>query len=353
MDQNVGLLDQRLAIEWVRSNIAAFGGDPSRITLFGQSAGAASIDFYSYAWTADPIVAGLISESGVATSFVNPTPLNNTAIFYSLASNLNCGTNSTLVPTTIACMQGKTMQQILTGMASLGLQFQPTIDSKTVFSDYDALTKAGKFIKKPVLIGNNDYEAGIIKVIFQQSGLTQSLQAWALLNLQTFTCPVGHRAAGKTSHVPTWRYRYFGEFENTRLTVNPDSGAWHGSEIATVFGTTSGSGVPNSKLEVEVLEYIAGAWVAFAKNPTSGLAAAPYQWPQYNQDSELTRLPPSFPLPSTFPHDLSRRAPSRLTSLKLRPSSASASTIRPPLPTFTLSPTTTRVPLSSLLAALT
>ncbi|KAF2430383.1 alpha/beta-hydrolase [Tothia fuscella] len=54
-DQNLGLLDQRLAVEWVRDNIKAFGGDKSRIVLFGQSAGATSVDFYSYAWRKDPI----------------------------------------------------------------------------------------------------------------------------------------------------------------------------------------------------------------------------------------------------------------------------------------------------------
>ncbi|KAI4154657.1 MAG: hypothetical protein LQ340_001544 [Diploschistes diacapsis] len=278
--QNTGLLDQRLAIEWVRDNIASFGGDASRITLFGQSAGATSIDFYSYAWTADPIVAGLIPESGVATSFANPTPPNNTASWYSLSSNLGCGDSGTPLATTVACMQSKTMTQILQAEGSLGLQFNPSVDGTTVFSNYDALTQAGQFIKVPVLLGNNDYEAGIIKVLFQEIGITQSNQAWAILNLEDFTCPVGHRAAGKASQVPVWRYRYFGEWENTRLTFNPDSGAWHGSEIPVVFGTASGSGVANSAIEVKIGEYIIGAWTSFAKNPSGGLSAAPYQWPK-------------------------------------------------------------------------
>jgi carboxylesterase type B len=62
--KNVGLLDQRLGVEWLRDNIASFGGDEKRMVLAGHSAGSQSIVYWSYAYAADPIVAGLIEFSG-------------------------------------------------------------------------------------------------------------------------------------------------------------------------------------------------------------------------------------------------------------------------------------------------
>ena len=62
--KNLGLLDQRLAIEWLRDNIRAFGGDPARISLMGHSAGSISIGLYSYHYVDDPIVSALIELSG-------------------------------------------------------------------------------------------------------------------------------------------------------------------------------------------------------------------------------------------------------------------------------------------------
>jgi carboxylesterase type B len=63
---NFAMQDQRKAVEWVAENIAAFGGDPSKITLWGQSAGASATDQYLFTWYQDPIIRASISSSGVA-----------------------------------------------------------------------------------------------------------------------------------------------------------------------------------------------------------------------------------------------------------------------------------------------
>lgn len=289
MEQNVGLLDQRLAIEWVRENIAAFGGDPNRITMFGQSAGAASIDYYSFAWTSDPIVNGFIAESGVATSFSKPAPPDNRNAWYGLSQQLGCGGASAGALVTLACVRTKPMQQILAATASLP-SFLPTADNKLVFSDYATPGRAGRFIRRPMLLGNNDYEAGIIKVIFGAQGKTLPLQQWAILNLQTFTCPVASAASYRAmNNVPVWRYRYYGEFPNLRLTADPSSGAWHGSEIANVFGTAELAGLPNIPAEAYISRYMMHAWAAFAKDPTTALARPPFSWPRYNPQGKFCK----------------------------------------------------------------
>lgn len=66
---NAGLLDQRLALEWVRDNIAAFGGDPERVTIAGESAGAASVAFHLVSRPSHPLFARAIVQSGTLNLF--------------------------------------------------------------------------------------------------------------------------------------------------------------------------------------------------------------------------------------------------------------------------------------------
>ncbi|CZS96094.1 uncharacterized protein RAG0_05541 [Rhynchosporium agropyri] len=88
-DQNPGLLDQSKTVEWARDKIAAFGGNPKRITLWGQPAGGASSNVYGYACLEDAIVSILISDSESAN--LRSSPEIQHPNFTPLASLVGCG----------------------------------------------------------------------------------------------------------------------------------------------------------------------------------------------------------------------------------------------------------------------
>ncbi|KAF1991210.1 alpha/beta-hydrolase [Aulographum hederae CBS 113979] len=294
LPQNPGLLDQRLAIEWVRDNIAAFGGDPNRITIFGQSAGGLSVDIYSYAWVSDPIVAGFIPHSGAAS---NPSaaallPANNSAAFLTVSEAVGC--SATSLAAAIPCVRTKPFQALLDAsrsdnpLAAVTGSFSPTVDGRVVFADIAERIASGNFIRRPMLVGNTNYETGLFKVVAAAGNQTFPDIIWEFINLIAFTCGAKGAADARAAQgVPVWRYRYFGEFPNTRLTLNPSSGAWHGGELPLVFGSTEfATGVANTPAEASLQTYLKGAWAAFAKDPAGALGRAPYRWPRYNR---LTR----------------------------------------------------------------
>jgi cholinesterase len=152
--QNLGMQDQRMAVEWVRDNIAAFSGDASRITIFGQSSGALAADFWSYAYKKDPIVAGIISHSGNAYSF----PLNTLELaeknWYNASAQVGCGSSGD----NLGCMREVDWNDIRvaaakvppppgTSQARSQPPFQATIDEIRVFSNYYERAETGNHAK--------------------------------------------------------------------------------------------------------------------------------------------------------------------------------------------------------------
>jgi carboxylesterase type B len=302
IEQNAGLRDQRSAVEWLHDNIAGFGGDPARIIIFGQSAGGAAVDYWAYAYQHDPIVAGMISHSGTALSFIPNTVEYSRSIYDNVTSAVGCGN----IMDTLSCLRSRNVTEILAAcrnVPALPTQalpqaaFHPTIDNITVFSDYTALSMAGAFAKIPYLVGNNNYEAGFYRISAFNANITLSPEEWDLFNQRAFDCPTKYATDFRVSHgVPTWRYRFMGDFDNLRLydgwSPYPNSGAYHGADLSELFGTAQNvTGEPSTAIQQRFSRYMQGAWATFGRDPQHGLAG--YGWPSYNSSvPSLVELAP-------------------------------------------------------------
>lgn len=150
--RNLGIRDQRLALEWVRDNIVAFGGDSSRIVMFGQSAGAAAVDLHTYAWKNDPIAYALASHSGNALSFPLDSPETAAAHWANLTNLLGLNASQDVWQDIkrldweqIKDAAAKVQSRIEDSPVRSVPPFQPSWDNEIVFEDYVTLSDEGSF----------------------------------------------------------------------------------------------------------------------------------------------------------------------------------------------------------------
>ncbi|XP_071839928.1 cholinesterase-like isoform X1 [Apostichopus japonicus] len=172
---NYGLLDQAEALRWVRNNIEAFGGDSSKVTIFGESAGAGSVDFHLVSKFSRDLFDQAILESGAVLtpwSFNEYWESNKVNEAFRLGRSVNCSsTDTTELVDCLRQIDARTLENIASANQ---IRFGPTVDGTFLDESPITMIQRGDFKDCPVIVGfNRDEGTLLILTSFPDYALTE------------------------------------------------------------------------------------------------------------------------------------------------------------------------------------
>lgn len=318
---NFGILDQIAALEWVRDNVASFGGDPEKVTIYGESAGAMSVGIHL---VSSPRSKGLF-RAAIMESNPLGLPYKNVrqsrAVAREFASNLGCG------PDDLACMRAQPAEAVLAAQMQMDmalpalfhgirdfLAWSPVVDGDVVVQQPIRAIEDGR-LTKPVILGTNrnegllfvevvksalgwkkvsdfDYHVAI-DFFFRDSALRKKIYAHyppdgrdntetisRLFTDYLFAC-ANLYAAGKSAGA-TWSYVFDHVPSHNSWPEYPACGenVCHTAELAFVFHSAGNMGWEFTPEEERLSGLMVSYWTGFAKDLDSGGA-----WPEYEPGS--------------------------------------------------------------------
>ncbi len=302
---NLGTLDQIAALRWVRSNIRAFGGDPDRVMIFGESAGGVAVCSLMTSPKARGLFRAAVIQSGGCTA---RTLESAEAFGRSLVEALGCKGEAG------ACLRSKTPAQLLEAIP-------PGFNISTERSDYGSVVdgvvqpaspmeviERGEHTHVPVILGANSDEtsrsvppirteaeyAALVRRQFPGALLSSMVLAEypveeyrspqaafvALTSDSRFICPTRRAAAALrgAQEAPVYRYFFTHSPENATPDVRED-GAWHGLDVLYLFQQTDRiAGYRSGEKDKAVESAFASYWSSLAASghPNSGVLI---DWP--------------------------------------------------------------------------